>query len=288
MADVQTLDGAKTLASFLDGQISQLVQLESIIRESNSPRIARLHALFASIIEDAICIRLLGEAVRLNQAYIISRALLERLTNFCFLQLCTEAEFSDYVDYSLNKVGRRLDRNIEVNGKEKARIALQGGDFELPLEIAAAVAKFTSERGREKTRWTAVSLPDRAAVVEAKLGGTGLFMSLLLIYADASEALHGTLYGAVFHLGAYDIGAVPHDQQSLDQHRYSTLSCLYLMAGGAIDTLLSILCASDNLTYSRSSVASTNAFKIAAVHTGLATFKKKSDLPLQPTASDSG
>lgn len=271
MADVQTLEGAQTLAGFLDGQISQLVQLDGIICESNSHRVARLHALFASIIEDAISIRLLGEAARLNQAYIISRALLERLTNFCFLQLCTEAEFSDYVDYSLNKVGRRLDRNIEANGhEEKARIALQGGDFELPPEIAAAVAKFTSERGREKTRWTAVSLPDRAAVVEAKLGGTGLFMSLLMIYADASEALHGTLYGAVFHLGAYDIGAVPHDQQSLDRHRYSTLSCLYLMAGGAIDTLLSLLCKLDNPTYFRSALASKNAFKIAAVHTGLA------------------
>ena len=273
MADVQTLEGAKTLAGFLDGQISQLVQLEGIIRESNSPRVARLHALFASIIEDAISIRLLGEAARLNQAYIISRALLERLTNFCFLQLCTEAEFNDYVDYSLNKVGRRLDRNIEANGHEKARIALQGGDFELPPEIAAAVAKFTSERGREKTRWTAVSLPDRAAVVEAKLGGTGLFMSLLMIYADASEALHGTLYGAAFHLGAYDIGTVPHDQQSLDRHRYSTLSCLYLMAGGAIDTLLSLLCVLDDPAYSRSALASKNAFKIAAVHTGLAIAK---------------
>lgn len=288
VADVQTLEGAKTLASFLDGQISQLVQLEGIIRESNSPRIARLHALFASIIEDAISIRLLGEAARLNQAYIISRALLERLTNFCFLQLCTEAEFSNYVDYSLNKVGRRLDRNIEANGQEKARIALQGGDFELPPEIAAAVAKFTSERGRQKTRWTDVSLPDRAAVVEAKLGGTGLFMSLLMIYADASEALHGTLYGAAFHLGAYDIGAVPHDQQSLDHHRYSTLSCLYLMAGGAIDTLLLLLCALDDPTYSRSALASTNAFKIAAAHTGLAVAKKKPNKSLQATALGGG
>jgi hypothetical protein len=57
------------------------------------------------------------------------------------------------------------------------------------------VAKFTSERGREKTRWTDVSLSGRAAVVDAKVGKTGLFMCLLTVYADASEALHGTLYG---------------------------------------------------------------------------------------------
>jgi hypothetical protein len=76
-----------------------------------------------------------------------------------------------------------------VHGEKKARVALQNGDYELPPAIDAAVAEFTSKRGREKTRWTAVSFPDRAAVLEAKLGNTGLFMSLLTIYADASEAL---------------------------------------------------------------------------------------------------
>jgi hypothetical protein len=283
VTDVHTAEGKQILSRFFDEQISLLVQTEGKLRQSSLPRVARLHALFAVIIEDAISIRLLGEAARLNQAYIISRALLERLTNFCFLQLCTDAEFDNYIDYTLNKVGRRMDRNIEANGKEKARIALQGGDFELPPEIAAAVAKFTSDRGREKTRWTTVSLPERVAVVEAKLGGTGLFMSLLTIYADASEALHGTLYGAAFHLGAYDIGSIPHDQESLDRHRYSTLSCLYLMAGGAIDTLLSLLCALNEPNFGESAMISKSAFKKAAVETGLSVAKKK---PNKPNAAD--
>lgn len=224
MTKVQTVEGEATIAAFLDEQIHSFIQLAPALRDSGLPRVSRLHAVLSAIIEDAISIRLLGGDTRLNQAYIISRALLERVTNFCFLQLCTDAEFTDYLDYSLNKIGRRFDRSIEANGKLQARIALKDGSFDLPPEIVAAVAKFTSERGREKTRWTNVSLQDRAAVIEAKLGGTGLFMSLLTIYADASEALHGTLYGAAFHLGAYDVGAVPKDQESLDRHRRSTLS----------------------------------------------------------------
>ena len=285
MTNVQTGDGAQLLANFLDEQISLLVQADGMISRSELPRVARLHALYAAIIEDAISIRLLGNASRLNQAYIISRALLERLTNFCFLQLCKEDEFSDYVDYTLNKVGRRMDRSLEANGEDKARIALRGGDFELPPEIAAAVAKFTSERGREKTRWTSVSLPERAAVIEAKLGGTGLFMSFLTIYADASEALHGTLYGAAFHLGAYDVGSVPHDQPSLDRHRYETLSCLYLMAGGAMDTMLSLLKVLDESNFLGPALASKEGFKNAAIRTGLAVVKKKPNQSLQPTAA---
>lgn len=274
MTIVNTARGAELLATFLDTQISRLVEAVNAINTSTQPRVARLYALYSAIIEDAISIRLLGENARLNQAYIISRALLERITNFCFLQLCTDPEFADYVDYSLNKAGRRMDRTIEANGQVKGRIALNGGDFVLPPNIVAAIAKFTSERGGEKTRWTNVSLPDRAAVIEAKLVSTGLFMSLLTIYADASEALHGTLYGAAFHLGAYDVPP-PNDQVSLNRHRHETLSALYLMAGGSIDTLFSLLTSLEEPNFKSVAQASTDAFKHAAVATGLAVMRSK-------------
>lgn len=270
MREVQTQEGAALLARFLDEQILSFVQIEARLRDSLLPRVARIHPVLVSIIEDAISIRLLGDASRLNQAYVLLRALLERVTNFCFLQLCSDEEFGDYVDYSLNKVGRRTDRSIEANGQMQARIALKDGAVKLPPEIRAAVAKFTSERGREKTRWTNVSLPERAAVVEAKLGKSGLFIALLTIYADASEALHGTLYGALFHLGVYDFGSVPYDQESLDRHRYSTLSCLYLMSGGAMDTLLSLLSFAGEPNAVGVSQASNLRFKEASMDCGLA------------------
>lgn len=274
MTIVSTDAGAQLLANFLDGQIKCLVENVNVINGSRLPRVARLFSLYSAIIEDAISIRSLCENARINQAYIVSRALLERLTNFCFLQLCTDLEFSDYVDYSLNKAGRSLDRSIEANRQLKVRIALNGGDFELPPEISAAIAKFTSERGGEKTRWTNVSLPERAAVIEAQLGNTGLFMSLLTIYANASEALHGTLYGAAFHLGAYQ-ASPPHDQASLDQHRHQTISALYLLVGGSIDTLFSLLASLGDSHFKDIALASKNAFKEAAIATDLAVAKEQ-------------
>ncbi|CAE6886543.1 conserved protein of unknown function [Pseudomonas marincola] len=273
MTIINTHDGSQILASFLDSQVNLLVENVSLISQSSQSRISDLFAIYSAIIEDAISIRLLCENGRTNQAYIISRALIERVTNFCFLQLCTDAEFSDYLDYSLNKAGRSLDQSIEVNGKVKARIALNGGDFDLPDEIRVAIAKFTSERGREKTRWTNISVPERAALIEAKLGSTGLFMSLLAIYANASEALHGTIYGAVFHLGAYE-AKPPHDQESLDCHFHQTLSTLYLMAGASIDTLFGLLASLGNESIDAAAHTSKNSFKEAAIATGLAVVKE--------------
>lgn len=267
---VQTKDGAAFLETFLSEQIAAFIQIERGLLTSPIERVSKLHPLFVAVIEDAISIRLLCSDARLNQAYIVSRALLERATNYCFLQICSDEQYSDYLDYSLNKAGRRVDRAVEANGVVQAKIYLKDGLLVLPAEIQAAIAKFTSQRGGEKTRWTAVPLQDRAAAIETKIGGTGLFMSLLTIYADASEALHGTLYGALFHLGTYDFGAVPYDQATLDRHRYSTISALCLMAGGAMDTLLAMLAHAGEPSAGAAALASKKRFRISARGAGLA------------------
>lgn len=257
------------LHDFLASRSPLLVRIEPVLRESDLPRVSLLHPLVISMLEDAISIRLIGNDVRTNQTYVIARALVERYTNYCYLLLCDDKEFTDYVDYSLNKAGRRLDRSIEIDGEVKARIGLKDGAVELPSQIQQTIAKLTSDRGREKTRWTNVPLPERAAAVEARVKASGLFMTLLTIYADASEALHGTLYGALFHLGVFDYGAVPHDQQSLDQHRYTTLCCLYLMSGGLLDTMFRVLVDVGETYCTTYAEESKKRFRTVSVQTGL-------------------
>lgn len=269
MADVRTSSGAQLLTQFLDDQIAALVSIEPMLRQFDLPRVARLHPLLMCMLEDTISIRLLGSDARTNQTYVIARALVEGCTNYCYLLLYNEQEFTDYIDYSLNKAGRRIIRAIEVDGTVKARIGLKDGTVEFPSHIQQAIAKFTSERGREKTRWTNVSLPERAAAVEARVKSSGLFVALLTIYADASEALHGTLYGSLFHLGVYDYGAVPHNQESLDQRRYTTLSCIYLMSGGLLDTLFRVLVEIGNAYCKVYAEESNIRFRTVSAQTGL-------------------
>jgi hypothetical protein len=80
------------------------------------------------------------------------------------------------------------------------------------------------------------------------------------------------LYGAAFHLGAYDVPP-PYDQTTLDQHSYQTLSALYLMAGGSIDTLFSLLDFLGDAYFEGIAQSSKEAFKDAAIATGLAVAK---------------
>ena len=277
IAQVDTDKGASILANFLDQMITLMVNNEEKLKRSSNSRISDIHPLYASILEDCISIRLLGEDSRLNQCYIISRALLERLINYCYLQVCSQEEFDDFISYSKNKAARRLSRSIESGGETKAKVEFAGGQYTLSKEMEEAVQQFTSQKGKEITRWTKLSLPDRATVVEQKAEKTSLFMHLLIIYSDASEALHGTIYGSLFHLGAYDLGSIPSDQASLDKHRYSTLSALYLFSGSAIDTMFSFMYQTGNKELAETASASNNEFKTASIKSGLLKVKKKSN-----------
>lgn len=264
-----TDSGCKIWELFLEKQIDRLISIEPSLRFSAVAHISDVHAIYSSIIEDAISIRMLGANGRLNQSYILARAFLERLINYCFLQISSKDEYENFIDYSANKAGRRLSRTMVANGRVKAKIEYAGGEYELPSHIQKAIDKFTSENGREKTRWTKLGLPERAAIVESECEKSGLFMHLLCIYSDASEAIHGTLYGALFHLGTYDPQSAPTDQSSLDKHRYATLSMIYLILGSAIDTLFSFLNHLGEHVVEEISQSSELDFKLAAIKTGL-------------------
>ncbi|TAK62865.1 DUF5677 domain-containing protein [Methylobacter sp.] len=233
-----TKKGAQALIGFVSTEVQLLIAGDPFIRQTNIDRVCKLHPVYASIIEDTISLTLLARDYRINNSYIIVRALLERLVNFCYLQFCEQSEFDSYLTYSKSKAVRRLDRTIE-GGSSQASVRWSGVvDWASHPDLKAAYDKFTSINGREITRWTKVSLPDRAGLVESNTPRASLLLPLLMIYSDASEALHGTLYGSLFHLGTYDIGTVPYDQASLLKTTFSHSSALALMAGGAVNTLM--------------------------------------------------
>lgn len=265
--DMDTHEGMLLWRECLHMNINSLVSCEHVVRESHKKRPVKLYPLFSSIIEDAISLDILASNSRLNQSYIISRALLERVINFCYLLYASDEEYSSFVDYTKNKAARSLSRKIETNGTRKVSLEFSGGNFELPQDYKDAVERFTSERGREIPRWTKLSVDKRADFLDKKTG-KNLLLHILMIYSDASEALHGTIYGSLFHLGVYNPGSVPKDQDTLDKHRNNTLSFLYFMGSSAIGTLL--YCLLDNDVDVRSSFEKADAsFNSASEESGL-------------------
>lgn len=266
--DMETQEGMLLWKKCFRKHIELLTKYEISVRECQNERAIKLYPLFSSIIEDSISLDILATNSRLNQCYIISRALLERVINFCYLLYSPEEEYESFVAYTKNKAARGLSRKIEIGGQKKVSLEFAGGEFELPQDYRDAVEKFTSENGREIPRWTKLNIEKRAIFLDEK-SGRNLLLHVLMIYGDASEALHGTLYGALFHLGIFSPGSIPKDQESLDRNRRNTLSFLYFMGSAAIGVLL--FCLKENRVELSEAYAKADAlFKDAAEESGLA------------------
>ncbi|GAB1621038.1 hypothetical protein AAOGI_10880 [Agarivorans albus] len=266
--DMETEQGMLLWRECFHKHINILGSCEKTVRNSQSNRAVKLYPLLAAIIEDSISLDILATHSRINQCYIISRALLERVINFSYLLYAPDDEYNSFVDYTKNKAARSLSRGIEIEGKEKVSLKFSSDGYELPQDYKNAVDKFTSKNGREIPRWTKLNIDKRADFLDKK-SGKNLLVHVLMIYADASEALHGTLYGALFHIGVYSPVTVPNDEASFNKQKYNSLSFLYFMGSAAIGTLL--FCLKENgVNINQSYVDSDLAFNHAAEESGLA------------------
>lgn len=235
--DMETKEGMLLWRECLKKHIEIVHANESVIRNSDSVRLLKLYPLLAAILEDSISLDILASHSRVNQCYVISRALLERVINFSYLLYAPEQEYSSFVEYTKNKAARSLSRKIEIDGVEKVSLNFANDDYQLSEDYVKAVERFTSANGREIPRWTKLNIDKRADFLDKK-SGKNLLLHVLAIYADASEALHGTLYGALFHLGVFNPTRDIRDLDSVDRQRYTNLSFLYFMASAALSTLL--------------------------------------------------
>jgi hypothetical protein len=89
--------------------------------------------------------------------------------------------------------------------------------------------------------WTSLSLADRLAAIrdQAKIKIEGLMLSTLGIYDDASEALHGSLYGATFNYGFFE--KIPSSVQELAETYRNKLLFLFFALGTCVGTLFEVI-----------------------------------------------
>lgn len=226
--------------SFYMDQVAVLQGLYESPEVNSAPdRIASLYPLLFSIHSTGLSISILARHGRLNECFMLARAFLERLINFIYLLFCEEDEYLRYLAHTKQKGFRILNRSIKA-GDLRAELKWSGSiDLSNEPKFKEAIDLFTSEKGREITRWTSVTLPDRLALIADK-GGLKigpLMLALLGIYQDASEALHGTLYGSIFHIGVFT-KKLPSRKSELYKTYNEQFSMLFFMLGVCVDSLV--------------------------------------------------
>jgi hypothetical protein len=182
---------------------------QSLLKESNGqePRVHMMFPLLGSIISSSHC--LAGMLVQgfLNEAYMIMRALYERCLNYCYLTCCPKEDFNSYFEHSLQKNIRALRKELVVAGFG-FRIQLEGYE---QIWDRPKVRKVLDEYSRRVSKkeiqnWSKVTKNRLERLEWISKNIEGIFwepyvLVEVMIFEEASEALHGTFYGSVFHTG---------------------------------------------------------------------------------------
>jgi len=246
MASQKEFGSDKSTGRFFDFFMSQLALLEQLyqhqftnLKHLEDARVGKLYPLLFSIHHTGISISVLSRHLHINECYILARSFLERLIIYIYLFSCDESEYSRYISYTKQKGYRVLNRSF-VAGDSEVRLKWSGIiDLEKEPDLKEAVNTFTSEKGKPKTRWTSQSLSKmiQSIASRGKLEIGYMMLAILWIYEDASEALHGTLYGSTFHIGTF-IGKIPSSKEELKKNWNEQFSALFLALGTCMHTLI--------------------------------------------------
>lgn len=256
-------------ASFGSRDLSQQMR-EFLLAESSmlkkacqtgfSGRAKEISIVLASCCNNASAIATLGqeELYFYNEAIVLARAFVERVINFCYLLVCDESEYQNFLKYSLQKGYRKLDRHIAVSNKIVGIKYTGGIEPDMVPGLSDALKDFTSGHGREITHWTKASISDRLSVISQRtsINVEGFMVNMLSIYEDASEALHGTLYGVSFHTGAHQPGFDHSDIKAAETNNYRNWTLLHWGLGLMLDEVLQFLASSSDIAELASKSAS--------------------------------
>lgn len=218
------------------------VTLLTRLNDAKEDRIKHTYPLLVSIIDNSKAMSLLGTCNLINDMYMISRSYVERMINFLYLQVCDEEDFISFQLHTTQKAYRRMDRSIETN-KCEVKFTNTGKDHVSIPNLNDAIARFTSKSGKEITHWTPITLDKRIEIISerTKINPSIMMMCKLNIYEDASEALHGTLYGSLFHLGLFSPGTKLTNPNDLVQHYTSLKTTIYWTCGLLTHDLFTLL-----------------------------------------------
>jgi hypothetical protein len=223
-------------------QLQLLKELIESIKKSDMPdRLDCLGQLLVSLISNGEAVKILLHGAYVPEAYIIARAFLEKCVNFCYLNICEQCEYDNYLDWTQQKIIRTIYTK-QKTFKNVGSDLFPSPDINSFTKGKDKIKKFSGKKGGEKFAWTSVSLYHRIKFLEGAIGKKSLGMYLAtmnLIYEDASENIHGTLYGATYHkIYFYDADVTEEDKM---KRQLIMMSEMYMFLGCLIHGIFEIL-----------------------------------------------
>lgn len=193
----------KRFESYFIAQSRLIFELIKYIDGHGKPnRLDKLDLLLFSLATNGQAIVNLIKGGFIPESYLISRSFFEKCVNYCYLNVCDKEEYENQLSWSLQKRIRALYTKKKAYKNIDEEIPLP--DISELLKYDYHLGKFTGKKGGEKPNWTKLSLYDRINYIKNEVDiftHETYLLAMNVIYENASESIHGTIYGATFHTG---------------------------------------------------------------------------------------
>lgn len=219
---------------------SELILLKDSIPQISDERLAKAAVLLISCGQTGAAILQLANQTDTftSQAAMLSRAFMEAITNFCYVGICDEQEFRRFTLHPIYKHYHNLgeakiedDFSIEsIEGNMGKRKEIQA---ELKKKAIVQEALNLFSESKPGLTWTKKTLNQRIDEIQkwGKLLDVFFTINKIQYYSDASEALHGSLYGSTIHLGVFEPDFNPNDKEELEKRLYKDSACVLIHLG---------------------------------------------------------
>ena len=242
---------------------SELILLKEAIPKIVDDRLAKAAVLLISCGQTgASVIQLANQTGRFtSESVMLARAFMEKITNFCYLGICNAKEYRAFIlhpiykhyhsigspkmeDY-LNLIPENFDLNL-IAEHVAARKEKQKKLKEVPI-VQEALTLFSETKSH--LNWTKKTLSKRISEIEewGKLMAVFFTINKLQYYSDASESLHGSLYGCTYNTGVFDPDFDRTKKEELDKKLCKESICILLHLGMLIHESFTLISYSNDI-----------------------------------------
>lgn len=229
---------------------AELMLLKEAVPKITDNRISKTATLLMSGGQTGVAFLQLASQVETftSESVMLARAFMETITNFCYASICDEKEFRAFVLHPIYKYYFKVgsysmeEANSYTNYEEYAEVIRRKRKElkQIPI-VQEALAMFSETKPNLK--WTKKSLNERVEALEKWENFFDIFFNLnrMQYYSDASELLHGSLYGCTYELGIFDTGFDSTNEEKLSKKLYKDSACMIIHLGTLIHESLTLI-----------------------------------------------
>lgn len=227
---------------------AELMILKEVIPKITDERQAKAVLLLISCTQTGAALLQLANQTDsfTTESIMLSRAFMEKITNFCYVSICDEKEYRAFILHPIYKhyhyVGSiKLEDDFDrLEENQKSRKEQQ--DKLKKVAIVQEALQIFSDKN-PNMNWTKKNLNQRIEALEKWGKFLDIFfrLSKTQYYSGASEALHGSLYGCGYGIGAFDPDFDRNKEDELNKKLYKDSACNLLHLGMLIHETFTLI-----------------------------------------------